>query len=194
MNANEVRINWQSIRKDLGNMICWIDSQINKLAVKEKQLENLENENYIRGARAMRDAAFSIAAPSKLGGMTGKDLDKYFESDALSIHDVFYKYGALDIIKRVNQWRADKEAEEAEETVKTDDIQVGDEVEVNFGPYGINGIVTKLDGEYANVAEPNLYGIGVNVVCHRKNALKKTGQHFDSIPFDYGVKQSDECY
>ena len=191
MNANEVRINWQSIRKDLGNMICWIDSQINKLAVKEKRLENLENESYIRGAQAMRDAAFSIAAPSKLGGMTDEDIDKYFGSDDLRVHDIFYRYEASDIIKRIHQWRADKEVEEA---VKTDDIQVGDEVEVNFGPYGINGIVTKLDGEYVNVAEPNLYGIGVNVVCHRKNALKKTGQHFDSIPFDYGVKQSDECY
>ena len=51
MNTNEVlRENWQEIRQKLGNLISWIDGQIDSLDAKEKRLEKLENESYIRGA------------------------------------------------------------------------------------------------------------------------------------------------
>lgn len=191
MNTNEVRVNWQSIRKDLGNLICWIDGQIKRLDAQEKQLENLENESYIRGAQDMREAAISITNIPRYGGMSCADIRTCFDEGLNSTGEIFRDYEALDIIERVRKWRVDEEAEEVEKA-KTNDIQVGDEVEIDFCAYSVNGIVTKLSDEYANVAEPNLYGIGVNVVCHRKNTLKKTGRHFDNIPFDYGVKGETE--
>ena len=192
MNTNEVlRENWQEIRQKLGNLISWIDGQIDSLDAKEKRLEKLENESYIRGAQDMREAAISILEIPKYGGMSCTDIRTCFDEGISFTSEIFKGYEALDIIERVRKWRADEEAEEAE-NAKADDIQVGDEVEIDFGAYSINGIVTKLGDEYANVAEQNLYGIGVDVVCHRKNALKKTGRHFDNIPFDYGVKGETE--
>lgn len=193
MNTNEVlRENWQEIRQKLGNLISWIDGQIDSLDAKEKRLEKLENESYIRGAQDMREAAFSIAAPSKLGGMTGKDMDKYFEADVIRVSDIFSKYEAFDIIERVRKWRTDKEVTEAEKA-KADDIQVGDEITYDYfnGVKQVSGkgIVTLIESErigtpvyviHKGVNSDTFYNFWIN-----KDDVKKTGRHFDSIPFDY---------
>lgn len=187
MNANEVRVNWQSIRKDLGNLISWIDGQIDSLDAKEKRIEKLENESYIRGAQDMREAAISI------GEMSCTDIRTCFDDGIFSTRDIFSDYEAMDIIERVHKWRADK--------AKADDIQVGDEITYDYfnGVKQVSGkgIVTSIESE--RIGTP-VYVInkGVNSdifynfwINKNEDDVKKTGRHFDSIPFDYDGK-SDE--
>ena len=200
MNANEVRVKWQLIRKDLGNLISWIDSQIDSLDAKEKRIEKLENESYIRGAQDMREAAISMTEATKLGGMSCTDIRTCFDEGISFTSEIFKGYEALDIIKRVHKWRTDKEAEEAEKE-KTDDIQVGDEITYDYfnGVKQVSGkgIVTSIESE--RIGTP-VYVInkGVNSdtfhnfwINKNEDDVKKTGRHFDSIPFDYDGK-SDE--
>lgn len=193
MNTNEVlRGNWQEIRQKLGNLISWIDGQIDSLDAKEKRLEKLENESYIRGAQAMREAAIDIAYVPRCGGMSCTDIRTYFDDGIIDIGDLFSDYEALDIIERVRKWRADKEVTEAEKA-KADDIQVGDEITYDYfnGVKQVSGkgIVTFIESErigtpvyviHKGVNSDTFYNFWIN-----KDDVKKTGRHFDSIPFDY---------
>lgn len=193
MTTNEVlRGNWQEIRQKLGNLISWIDGQIDSLDAKEKRLEKLENESYIRGAQDMREAAISILEIPKYGGMSCTDIRTRFNEGIVSTSEIFSNYDALDIIKRVRNWRAAKEVAEAEEA-KADDIQVGDEITYNYfnGVKRVSGkgIVTFIESErigtpvyviHKGVDSNTFYNFWIN-----KDDVNKTGQHFDSIPFDY---------
>ena len=195
MNTNEVlRENWQEIRQKLGNLISWIDGQIDSLDAKEKRLEKLENESYIRGAQDMREAAISILEIPKHGGMSCTDIGTRFDEGINRTSEIFSDYEALDIIKRVRNWRASKEVAEAEKT-KADDIQVGDEITYDYfnGVKQVSGkgIVTSIESE--RIGTP-VYVInkGVNSdtfhnfwINKNEDDVKKTGRHFDSIPFDY---------
>lgn len=193
MNTNEVlRENWQEIRQKLGNLISWIDGQIDSLDAKEKRLEKLENESYIRGAQDMREAALGITEIPKYGGMSCTDIRTRFDEGIISTSEIFSDYDALDIIKRVRNWRAGKEVAEAEEA-KADDIQVGDEITYDYfnGVKQVSGkgIVTLIESErigtpvyviHKGVNSDTFYNFWTN-----KDNVKKTGRHFDSIPFDY---------
>lgn len=181
MNTNEVlRENWQEIRQKLGNLISWIDGQIDSLDAKEKRLEKLENESYIRGAQDMRGAVISI------GEMSCTDIRTCFDDGIFSTRDIFSDYEALDIIERVCKWRADK--------AKADDIQVGDEITYDYfnGVMQVSGkgIVTLVESErigtpvyviHKGANSDTFYNVWIN----KDDILKKTGRHFDSIPFDY---------
>ena len=193
MNTNEVpRENWQEIRQKLGNLICWIDGQIRSLDAKEKQLEKLENESYIRGAQDMREAALSILEIPMDGGMSCTDIRTRFDEGIISTSEIFSDYEPLDIIERVRNWRASKEVAETEKA-KADDIQVGDEITYDYfnGVKQVSGkgIVTLIKKEcigtpvyviHKGVNSDTFYNVWIN-----KDDAKKTGRHFDSIPFDY---------
>lgn len=184
MTMNETRENWQEIRQKLGNLISWIDGQINRL-------EKLEDESYIRGAQDMREAALSITNIPRYGGMSSADIRTCFDEDLNSTGEIFSDYEALDIIKRVRNWRADKEVTEAEKA-KVDDIQVGDEVIVTYGLsngyFTIRGIVTMI--EDSDILWIACRPYPTDHLTHRwtsREDCEKTGVHFDSIPFNYGT-------
>ncbi|MBR2256329.1 MAG: hypothetical protein IJ899_03105 [Blautia sp.] len=193
MNTNEVlRENWQEIRQKLGNLISWIDGQIDSLDAKEKRLEKLENESYIRGLNDMKEACLIFTAID--GGMSSSDIREYFEIEKgtpIDVDKIIEKSEAADFVECINKWKKDQEAEK----MKADDIQVGDEITYDYfnGVKQVSGkgIVTSIESE--RIGTP-VYVInkGVNSdtfhnfwINKNEDDVKKTGRHFDSIPFDY---------
>lgn len=191
MNTNEVlRGNWQEIRQKLGNLISWIDGQIDSLDAKEKRLEKLENESYIRGLNDMKEAFLSLIAID--GGMSSSDIREYFEIEKGTLIDIvkiIERSDAIDFVECIKKWKKDQEAEKA----KADDIQVGDEIRYNYfnGVKQVSGrgIVTLIESERIGtpvyvinkgIDSDTFYNFWIN-----KDDAKKTGRHFDSIPFDY---------
>lgn len=192
MNTNEVlRGNWREIRQKLGNLISWIDGQIDSLDAKEKRLEKLENESYIRGLNDMKEACLTFTAID--GGMSSSDIREYFEIEKgtpIDVDKIIEKSEAADFVERINKWKKDQEAEEA----KADDIQVGDEITYDYfnGVMQVSGkgIVTLVESErigtpvyviHKGANSDTFYNVWIN----KDDILKKTGRHFDSIPFDY---------
>ena len=91
-----------------------------------------------------------------------------------------------EIINKVNQWKAEKDKEEQE-------LRVGDEVAIDNGLIGIIIDVDDGNNETVRVSyrlTPEARGLDFcRTHCTK---CKKTGRHFDSIPFDYNPEKEEE--
>ena len=185
----EISIEWENIRSKLGELVCRIDDHMAVLDVEEKRMEERRDENYWKGVQDLYEAVKPAVATVENSGMTMDDVKKYFGTR--SIVEAICKNDPKTIIEKVNEWKADKERTPKEEKKFNiwEEFQVGDEVEHEFG-FGeprIKGIITSIiDANtltlvYRLCDDGNLYSC--RVVGKR---YKKTGRHFDSIPFTYG--------
>lgn len=191
----ELSTEWRDLRQRLGNLICHIDGQAASLSAEEKRMEERRDESYWKGVQDLYEAVKTVVLCKEDGGMTITEIKDYFDpiymSDILTIGDILTKYDPKTIIENVNKWKADKEREHKEEKKFNiwEEFQVGDEVELESGCVGEprKGIITAIiDANLLNLVyrlsdDGELYSC--RVVSKR---YKKTGRHFDSIPFSYG--------
>lgn len=182
----ELRNEWKDIRIGLGNLICHLDGKMESLEAEEKRISERRDESYWQGVQNCYDAVFSIFNPIEHGGMSFDDLVRYFGHGSLSPIDIVCNNDPKTIMETVDKWKADKKQAEEE-------FQIGDEVIIGMSPVSapnelLKGIVIKNnDNELLGVRIPDSKTAcpGYNIRWAHKNIVRKTGRHFDGIPFSY---------
>ena len=186
---SDITNEWREIRQRFGELICRIDglnisvdSKLKKLQEKEEQQAELQariDKAYNKGIQDLYDAIRCLFAPcGRVPLMPVSDMRKLFGtvySDKIIVNNT-----PEEIINKVNQWKAEKDKEDQE-------LHVGDEVTtVNCH----TGIIIDIDDDIVYIS----YGLipeehGFNICWVNSAKCKKTGRHFDSIPFDYNPEK-----
>lgn len=190
---SDISTEWKELRSKLGDLICHIDgmnesieSKMKKLQEKEEEqadLQALIDEAYNKGIQDLYGAIRCLFAPcGRVPLMPVSDMRKLFGS--VYAEKIIINKSPEEIIDKVNKWKAEKDKEEQE-------LHVGDEVTTGNGTIGIvidvgdnNGIVWIT---YRVVPEAR----GLDFCWVSKIKCKKTGRHFDSIPFDYNPEKGE---
>lgn len=178
---SDIRNEWKELRPKIGNFICRVDDKLKEQPV---DLQSKIDEAYNKGIQDLYDAIqYLFARRGKVPAMPIPDMCKIFGtvySDKIIVENT-----PEEIIDKVNQWKAEKDKEEQE-------LHVGDEVTVDNDQIGIiidvgdnNGIVWIT---YRIIPEAR----GLDFCWVSKIKCKKTGRHFDSIPFDYNPEKEEE--
>lgn len=193
---SDITNEWKELRQRLGEFICRVDgmnisvdSKLKKLQEKEEQQVDLQaqiDEAYNKGIKDLYDAICTLMLPSlreyhpKVPLMPIPDMRKIFGT--VYSDKIIVKNTPEEIIDKVNQWKAEKDKEEQE-------LHVGDEVTTDNGFVGIIIDVGNNDGivwvSYRITPEAR----GFDFCWVSKIKCKKTGRHFDSIPFDYNPEK-----
>lgn len=179
----ELSTEWENIRSKLGELVCRIDDHMAVLDVEKKRMEERRDESYWKGVQDLYEAVKPVVAAIEDDGMTLNDMNKYFGTRRAV--EAIFENNPKTIMETVNKWKADKERAQKEDN----EFNVGDEVELESGCVGEprKGIITgMIDANLLNLVyrlsdDGELYSC--RVVGKR---YKKTGRHFDSIPFMYG--------
>lgn len=201
----ELSAEWKDVRQRLSNLICHIDGQMASLGAEEKRMEERRDESYWKGVQDLDEAVKNVALCIEDGGMTSNDVLEYFGTrhalNALS------KTDPRTIMERVNEWKDDKKHvqevcdqwdrffKEAKEFRVGDEVVCKAEVLVSYSS-PVKGIVTSINhtkdnDEYLNIIWPSCTNGNLIVSNVYADNYKKTGRHFDSIPFSYGQEESD---
>ena len=183
---SDITNEWRELRSKLGDLICHIDgmnesieSKMKKLQEKEEQQANLQakiDEAYNKGIQDLYNALSFFSEPIP-------EMREIFGS--VYMEKIIQNYSPKEIIDKVNQWKADKDKEEQE-------LHVGDEVAIDNG---LIGIIIDVDNDNGIVwvsyrITPAARGLDF---CWAYSAkCKKTGRHFDSIPFDYNPEKEEK--
>ena len=193
---SDITNEWRELRSKLGDLICHIDgmnesieSKMKKLQEKEKQQADLQakiDEAYNKGMQDLYNAIYTLIMPSvrlchlKIPSMRISEMRKIFGTGYLD--EIIVNNTPEEIIDKINQWKAEKDKEEQE-------LHIGDEITTDKG---IVGIITDVGDDDGTVwlsyrLTPATRGIDF---CWAYSAkCKKTGRHFDSIPFDYNSEK-----
>lgn len=187
---SDITNEWKELLK-IGNLISRINNENYQINVKLKELQEKEereaelqaqiDEAYNKGLKDLHEAFRIIAADD---GMTTSDLKDTF--GICSVCNIILGFTPKEIIDKVNQWKAEKDKEEQ-------DFHIGDEVSIDNGLIGIiidadnnnNGTVWVA---YRITPEAR----GLDFCWAYRVKCKKTGRHFDSIPFDYNPEKEEE--
>lgn len=190
---SDITNEWRELRSKLGDLICHIDglnisvdSKLKKLQKKEEHHVDLQewvDEAYNKGIQDLYDAIRCLFAPcGRVPLMPVSDMRKLFGS--VYAEKIIINKSPEEIIDKVNQWKAEKDKEEQE-------LHVGDEVTTDNDHIGI--IIDIGDDDdivwIAYRIMPEARGLDICWVNSAK--CKKTGRHFDSIPFDYNPEKDD---
>lgn len=187
---SDITNEWRELRSKLGDLICHIDgmnesieSKMKKLQEKEEYQADLQaqiDEAYNKGLQDLYNAIYTLMMPSirlchlKIPSMPVSEMRKIFGTTYLDT--IIVDNTPEEIIDKVNQWKANTEREGQE-------FHVGDEVTTDDGMIGIVTIVNdKIVWILYNLTASVL---GFDSSWFYKDQCKKTGRHFDSIPFDY---------
>lgn len=182
----ELSTEWKDLRQRLGNLICHIDGRIASLSAAEKRMEELLDERYWKGVQDLDEAVKAIAICIEDGGMTSQDVLDYFGT-SLALN-ALSKTDPKTIMERVNEWKADKERVQKEDN----EFHIGDEVELKR-----ECIEEPRKGIISDIVDANIlnliYRLHDNSCLYSCSVVaekyKKTGRHFDSIPFSYGQEE-----
>ena len=190
----ELSTEWRDLRQRLGNLICHIDGQAASLSAEEKRIEERRDESYWNGVQDLYEAVKAVTLCIEDGGMTSHDVLKYFgTSHALN---AISKTDPRTIIERVSEWKADKERTQKEEN----EFHIGDEVIITMEvprktENGMTkeireskGIITGLEDNIVWICRPDnnkSHFMYYSYFWTEMESIKKTGRHFDSIPFSY---------
>lgn len=184
---SDITNEWRELRSKLGDLICHIDgmnesveSKMKKLQEKEERQAELQEQidkAYNKGIQDLYDACRILAEPVP-------DLRPIFGS--VYIETIVLNYSPQEIIDKIKQWKTEKEQKDQE-------FHVGDEVTTKNDLVGI--IIDVGDNNSGIVwityrATPAARGLDS---CWVNSAnCKKTGRHFDNIPFDYNPEKEEE--
>ena len=191
---SDISTEWKELRPQIGNLICHIDGMNAQIDAKLKALQEKEEEEmdwqskidkvYNKGIQDLYDAICCLFARcDRVPIMPIPDMRRIFGTvypDKIIVNNT-----PEEIIDKVNQWKAEKVKEEQE-------LHVGDEVTTGNGTIGIVIDVGDNDGivwiTYRVVPEAR----GLDFCWVNSANCKKTGRHFDSIPFDYNSEKEEE--
>lgn len=187
----ELSVEWEDIRSKLGELVCRIDDKIAILDVEEKRMEERRDESYWNGVQDLYEAVKAVVASIEDDGMAPFEIEKYLGTRRAV--EAVCKTDPKTIMEKVSEWKADKERAQKEENEFNiwKEFHDGDEVELELEP-GCIGEPRK--GIITGIIDANLLSLvyrlsddgelrSYRVVGKR---YKKTGRHFDSIPFMYG--------
>ena len=151
-----------------------------ELQEKEERQIDLQaqiDEAYNKGLKDLHEAFRIIAAED---GMSTSDLKDAF--GIYSVCGIILGFNPEEIIDKVNRWKAEKDKEEQE-------FHVGDEV---INDVGTTGIITSFGEDVMWITyRATSKARGFDYCWFKKDSCKKTGRHFDSIPFDYNSEKDD---
>lgn len=168
---SEITDKWKNLRRDMGNLISQLDGSFAKLEAEEKRMEQKRDESYIQGAEDMRKAINTLY-DTKLVESSSIKLEELFDTDF--IPNIFSRHPAAVIIDGVKQFLERKEQ----------DFQVGDEIEITDPTITSNGekrIVTRVGINSICLIDSATF----NATWIEKEHAKKTGKHYDAIPFNW---------
>lgn len=182
---SDINTEWKELLPKIGNLISDINMENYQINVKLKELQEKEehqvklqaqiDEAYNKGIQDLYDACRFLAEPVL-------DLRPIFGS--MYIEKIVLNYSPQEIIDKIKQWKVEKDKKEQE-------LHVGDEVTTDNGFVGIIIDVGDNDGivwvSYRITPEAR----GLDSCWVSKIKCKKTGRHFDSIPFDYNPEKGD---
>lgn len=190
---SDISTEWKELRSKIGNLICRMDGENRRIDAKLKELQEKEEEEtdwqskidkvYNKGIQDLYDAICCLFARcDRVPIMPIPDMRRIFGTvypDKIIVNNT-----PEEIIDKVNQWKAEKVKEEQE-------FHVGDEVTTDNGTIGIVIDIGNNDGivwiTYRVIPEAR----GLDLCWVSKIKCKKTGRHFDSIPFDYNPEKGE---
>lgn len=176
---SDITNEWKELRSKIGNFICHIDStnaqidaKVKKLQEKEEQQAKID-EVYNKGLEDARNAVLQLYEHENWYEIFGS----YYNFNILKDHSM------AEIIEKENQLKAEKEKQ-----AKEQDFHIGDEIicinECNMD-YNKTFIYVGRDEYWMNMFDINKMRAEFtnNFVDYRK-----TGKHYDSIPFPEEIK------
>ena len=182
---SDISSEWNELRPKIVNFICRMDGinarfnvKLKKLQEKEEQQAELQaqiDKAYNKGLEDARNAVLQL--------YENKNWHEIFGS--CYNFNILKDYSMAEIIEKENQLKTEKEKKEQE-------IRVGDEVVVDNDLIGI--IIDVNDDSNGTVwvtyrITPEARGLDFCWAYRAK--CKKTGRHFDSIPFDYNPEKEE---
>ena len=166
---SELTDKWRKLRQDIGNLICDVDGKTEKLESEEKRMENKRDESYLKGTEDMRKAVNMLYDARNIG-LTPQKMEDLFGT--YYIPSILSRFTAIDIINGLKLILKEKDQE----------FKVGDEIEI-IDPYiasnGEKRIITKIGTNSIHLVDPTTF----NVTWIEKEHAKKTGKHYDAVPF-----------
>lgn len=190
---SEINTEWKELRPKIGNLICHIDGMNAQIDAKLKALQEKEerqvdlqaqiDEAYNKGIQDLYNAICCLFARcDRVPIMPIPDMWRIFGT--VYPDKIIVNNSPEEIIDKVNQWKSEKDKEEQA-------LHVGDEVMTKNDLVGIIIDVGDDDGivwiTYRVIPEAR----GLDFCWVSKIKCKKTGRHFDSIPFDYNPEKGE---
>ena len=166
---SELTDKWRKLRQDIGNLICDVDGKTEKLEAEEKRMENKRDESYLKGTEDMRKAVNMLYDASNIG-LTSQKMEDLFGTNY--IPSILGRFPAITVIDGLKRFLKEREQ----------DFQVGDEIEIVDPTLRSNGekrIITSVGVNGIRLIEPATF----NVTWIEKEHAKKTGKHYDAVPF-----------
>lgn len=177
---SDISTEWREIRPKLGDLICHIDSTNQSIDAKMIKLQKKDNEAYQRGLQDMYESIRLIAADESDGGMPIFELDDAFGTS--SVCDIIFSYPPQEIMDKTLEWATKRK--ESQELCVGDEVMTGD---------CFTGIVTHIGAKTVWIVYKIIAGaLGFDSRLESKDHCKKTGRHFDNIPFDYDPEKEKE--
>lgn len=175
---NDAMCQLRQAEENLNNALRDVAVAINEIERKPQKLQENNDEEYRKGLKDLHEALRIIAAEDE---MSVSDLFDVF--DTCSVCDIILGFTPEEIIDKVLEWKTKPKKEEKEDQ----ELHVGDEVMTDDGTIGIVAIVDDkiVWIVYKLTASVN----GFDSSWFYKDRCKKTGRHFDSIPFDYNPEK-----
>ena len=161
----------EDFNKKLGEIFKPFADKMNK-----QQKE--DNDDYYKGLKDMHEAIQLIATDGSDGGMSIFELKDAFGT--ASVCDIILGYSPMEIMGKTLAWTTKRK--------ESQEFHVGDEVKTD----NVIGIVTSYDENQVWITyRPTYNTCGFDYCWAYKSKCKKTGKHFDNIPFDYNPEKSD---
>lgn len=183
---SEITNEWRELRQRLGELICRVDGMNISVDSKLKKLQ--EKEEHQVKLQAQIDKAYNKGLEDARNVM----LQLYENKNWHEIFGSCYNFNILkdhsmtEIIEKVNQLKAEEEKQ-----AKEQDFHVGDEVMTDSGYAGIIADVGDDDSKIWIVYRIMPAARGLDFCWVNSANCKKTGRHFDSIPFDYNPEKEE---
>ena len=158
------------------------DQDLREKEERQVELQAQIDEAYNKGLKDMHEAISFIATDVSDGGMSVFELKDAFGTP--SVIDIILGFTPEEIIDKTLAWITKRK--------ESQELHVGDEV---IADYGIVGIITDVgDGNGIVWVTYRLTPAarGFDFCWANSAKCKKTGRHFDSIPFDYNSEKEEE--
>ena len=185
---SDITNKWRELRSKLGDLICHIDGMNESIESKMKKLQEKEeyqakiDEAYNKGLKDMHEALRLITTDETDDGMSMLELKDAFGT--ASVCGIILGNEPREIIDKVLEWATKRK--------ESQELHVGDEV---MADCGIVGIITDVADDNSVVwvsYRMTPVARGFDFCWVKKDNCKKTGRHFDSIPFDYNSEKEEE--
>ena len=176
-NFNDAMCKLRQAEENLNKALRDVADAINEVERKSQKIQ--ENND-----KDLREALHIIAAED---GMSVSELNDAF--GICSICGILLEFTPEEIIDKVLEWKTKQKKEEKEDQ----ELHVGDEITTDNG---LIGIITDVDDDSNGIVwvsyrlTPETRGLDFCWAYRAK--CKKTGRHFDSIPFDYNPKKEEK--